>query len=378
MPVESTEFVIKVSNPLGKHVLVDTVCKNFPLMIRGYCFSANLMLLPFDEFDVILGMEWLTIHDVVVNCGRKIIELKCKSGDILRVESEELDRLPIVISFMTAQRYMRKGCESYLAFVLNTKVSELKIESMSVVCEYLDVFPKELPGLPPVREVKFGIELVPDTAPISIASYKMAPIELKELKAQLQELMDKGFARPSFSPWSALLRVKDSDVPKTTFQTRYGHYEFLVMPFGLTNAPAIFMDLMNWVIRPYLDKFVVVFIDDILIYSRDESEHAEHLRTILQTLRDKQLYAKFSKSELWLREKLPRNVFKVRSLLGLAGYYRRFVKEFSMIATPMKKFLLKYVKFKWSESDASLNELGCCNTPSPYPIAGISYEVLPS
>ncbi|KAA3470442.1 RNA-directed DNA polymerase-like protein [Gossypium australe] len=152
------------------------------------------------------------------------------------------------------------------------------------------------------------------------------------------------------------LRVKESNVPKTAFRTRYGHYEFLVMPFGLTNAPAIVFRL-----------FVVVFIDDILIYSCDETQYAEHLRTVLQTLRDNQLYAKFGKCEFWLREvsflghvisvagirvnlgkistilewKPPRNVSEVRSFLGLAGYYRRFVKGFSMIATPLTKFLQK-------------------------------------
>ncbi|KAA3487180.1 DNA/RNA polymerases superfamily protein [Gossypium australe] len=126
---------------------------------------------------------------------------------------------------------------------------------------------------------------------------------------------------------------------------RYGHYEFLVMPFGLINAPTIFMDLMNQIFRPYLDKFVVVFIDDILIYSRDESEHAEHLRIVLQTLRDKQLYAKFSKFINW---KPPRNVSKVRSFLGSTDY-RRFVKGLSMIATLMTRLLQKDVKFEWFE-----------------------------
>ncbi|KAA3472971.1 RNA-directed DNA polymerase-like protein [Gossypium australe] len=150
------------------------------------------------------------------------------------------------------------------------------------------------------------------------------------------------------------LRVRDFDVPKTTFRTRYDHYEFLVMPFGLTNGPTVFMDLMNRVFRPFLDRFVVVFIDDILIYSRNETEHAEHLRLVLQILCDKQLYMKFSKCEFWLNEvsflglvvsasgirvdpskvsaildwKPPRNVSEVRSFLGLAGYYRRFVKGF--------------------------------------------------
>ncbi|KAA3465609.1 RNA-directed DNA polymerase-like protein [Gossypium australe] len=171
------------------------------------------------------------------------------------------------------------------------------------------------------------------------------------------------------------LGVKDSDMPITVFRTRHGHYEFLIMPFGLTNAPTVFMDLMNRIFRPYLDRFVVVFIDNILIYSRDESEHVEHLRIVLQTLRDKELYAKFSKCEFWLREvrflghiisaegirvdpsnisavvdwKPPRNVSEFRSFLGLAGYYRCFVKGFSMIATPMTRLLQKDVKFEWSE-----------------------------
>ncbi len=228
-----------------------------------------------------------------------------------------------MISVMTAQRCLRKGYDAYLAYVLDTKVSESKIQTVPVVCEFSDVFPEELPGLPPEREVEFSIDLIPGTTPISIAPYRMAPTELKELKTQLQELVDRGFVRPSHSPWGApvlfvkkkdgslrlcidyrqlnkvtiknkyplpriddlfdqlkgatvfskidlrsgyyQLRVKESDVPKIAFRTRYGHYEFLVMPFGLTNAPAIFIDLMNRIFRPYLDRFVVVFIDDILV-----------------------------------------------------------------------------------------------------------------
>ncbi|KAA3470734.1 DNA/RNA polymerases superfamily protein [Gossypium australe] len=154
LPVESTEFVIKVSNLLSKYVLVDKVCKNCPLMTRG--------------------MDWLMVHD--------------------------------------AARYVRKGCDVYLAYVPDKKVSESKIESAPVVCEYLDVFLEELPRLTPIREVEFAIELVLGTSPISIAPYRMAPIELKELKAQLQELSDRGFARPSFSPWGApVLFIKKKD-----------------------------------------------------------------------------------------------------------------------------------------------------------------------
>lgn len=204
----------------------------------------------------------------------------------------------------------------------------------------------------------FEIKLLLGSAPILKTPYKMAPAQLKELKTQLQELLDKGFIRQSFSPWGApvlfvkkkdgtlhmcidyrelnkitiknkyplpriedlfdqlkratvfskidlrsvyyQLRIKESDVPKTAFRTRYGHYEFFVMPFWLTNAPTAFMGLMNKILREFLDKFVIVFINDILVYSRSIEEHEEHLRTVLYVLRDNQLYAKFSKCEFWL------------------------------------------------------------------------------
>ena len=172
------------------------------------------------------------------------------------------------------------------------------------------------------------------------------------------------------------MRVRENDVSKTAFRTRYGHYEFLVMSFGLTNAPAAFMDLMNRVFSLYLDKFVIVFIDDILVYSGSSEEHAEHLRTVLQILRERQLYAKFSKCRFWLDKvaflghvisaegisvdpqkieaivnwKPPTNVSEVRSFLGLAGYYRKFVEGFSKIATPLTNLLKKDQKFEWSDT----------------------------
>ncbi|PKU60537.1 RNA-directed DNA polymerase [Dendrobium catenatum] len=170
------------------------------------------------------------------------------------------------------------------------------------------------------------------------------------------------------------VRVKEADVSKTAFGTRYGHFEFRVMPFGLTNAPAIFMDMMNRIFKDYIDKCVIIFIDDILIYSGTDDEHAKHLRIVLETLRKNQLYAKYSKCEFWLKSipflghiisgegisvdphkvkaimewPTPKNVTEVRSFLGLAGYYRRFVKGFSQIDMPLSKLMRKELKFEWT------------------------------
>nr|GFC28915.1 putative reverse transcriptase domain-containing protein [Tanacetum cinerariifolium] len=180
------------------------------------------------------------------------------------------------------------------------------------------------------------------------------------------------------------LRVREEDVPKTAFITRYGHYKFQVMPFGLTNAPAVFMDLMNRVCKPNLDKFVIVFIDDILIYSKDEKEHEEHLKAILELLKKEELYAKFSKCEFWIPKvqflghvidnqgihvdpakiesvkdwASPKSPTKIHQFLGLVEYYQRFIEEFSKIAKPMTKLTQKKVKFEWGDKqEAALQAL---------------------
>ena len=175
------------------------------------------------------------------------------------------------------------------------------------------------------------------------------------------------------------LRVRKIDIPKTTFRTRYGHFEFTAMPFGLTNALAAFMDLMHRVFQPYLDQFVIVFVDEILIYSQSKGEHKDHLWVVLQLLRDHQLYAKFSKCEFWFTEvrflghvvstsgvpvvpekveammswEKPKSVFEIGSFLGLAGYYRRFIEDFSRLAAPMTKLAWKEVKFEWKRHSRS-------------------------
>jgi hypothetical protein len=302
-----------------------------------------------------------------------------------------------------------------------------------VVKDFPDVFPEELPGMPPDREVEFVIDPLPGTAPTFKRPYRRSVEELQELENQLTELQEAGYIRPSSSPWGApvlfvkkkdgsqrmcvdyrslndvimknkcllpriedlfdqrrgarifskidlrtsyhQMKIRPSDIPKMALSTRYGLYEFTVMSFGLTNAPAYFMNLMNKVFMEYLDRFVVVFINDIRIYSKSDSDHKEHLRLVLQKLRDNQLYAKFSKCKFWIDKvpflghiifnggiavdpakvkeimewSMPTTVTEIRSFLGLAGYYRRFIEGFSKIAKPMTSLLEKGREFKWDE-----------------------------
>ncbi|GJS23298.1 putative reverse transcriptase domain-containing protein [Tanacetum coccineum] len=356
------EWMIEIAS--GQLVEIDKVIKGCKLEIEGHVFDVDLIPFGHGSFDVIIG-----------------------------------------------ERPKEKA-----RFLMGAKVGDKKQEEIVVVKEFPEVFPDDLSGLPPIRESEFRIELTPRATPIAKSPYRLAPSELDELSGQLKELQDKGFIRPSSSPWGApmlfvkkkdgsfrmcidykelnkmtvknryplpriddlfdqlqgsqffskidlrsgyhQLRVHEDDIPKTAFRTRYGHFEFTIMPFGLTNVPAVFMDLMNRVCRPYLDKFMIVFIEDILIYSKTQEEHVEHLRVVLELLRKEKLYAKFSKCEFWLREvqfpghvingdgihvdpskieavknwKAPRTPIEVCLFLGLAGYYRRFIENFSKIA----------------------------------------------
>ncbi|GJR42680.1 putative reverse transcriptase domain-containing protein [Tanacetum coccineum] len=340
---------------------------------------------------------------------------------------------------------MLKGCSVFLAHVstkeIEDKLEKKRLKDVPIVQDFPKVFPEDFPGLPLTRQVEFQIDLIPGVAPVARAPYRLAPSEMKELSEKLKELSDKGYIRPSSSPCGApvlfvkkkdgsfrmcidyrelnkltvkncyplpriddlfdqlqgssvyskidlrsgyhQLRVREEDIPKTAFRTRYGHYEFQVMPFGLTNAPAVFMDLMNRVCKPYLDKFIIVFIDDILIYSKNKQEHEEHLKLILELLKKEELYAKFSKCEFWIPKvqflghvidsegihvdpakiesikdwASPKSPTEIRQFLGLAGYYRRFIEGFSKIAKPMTKLTQKKVKFEWGDKQEAAFQL---------------------
>ncbi|GJX47224.1 putative reverse transcriptase domain-containing protein [Tanacetum coccineum] len=346
----------------GRIIELNTILRGYTLNLLNHLFNINLMLVELGSFDAIIGMDWLA------------------RGNETRLN---------IISCTKTQKYLLKGCPIFLAHVTTKKAEdkskEKRLEDVPIVRDFPDVFPEDLSGLPPTRQVEFQIDLVPGAAPVARAPYRLAPFEMKELSEQLQELSDKGFIRPSSSPWGApvlfvkkkdgsfwmcidyqelnkltvknrypllrindlfdqlqgssvyskidlrsgyhQLRVQEEDIPKTAFRTRYGHYEFQVMPFGLTNAPAVFMDLMN------------------------------------RLLKKEELYAKFSKCDFWIPKvqflghvidskcihvdpakiesikdwASPKSPTEIRQFLGLAGYYRRFIEGFSKIAKPMTK-----------------------------------------
>ncbi|RAL42526.1 hypothetical protein DM860_011144 [Cuscuta australis] len=203
---------VTVSNPLGHSMTLSYVYRRCPLFSMGRQFDADLIELPHREFDVILGMDWLTAHKAIVDCGSRTLQLKAEDEERILITGDLPPRAPQFISLMQAKRLVRRKCEAYLCNVRDTRKEGIELKDIRTVCDFPDVFPEELPGVPPPREVEFSIDLLPGTSLISIAPYRMAPTEMKELKAQLQELLDKGFIRPSVSPWGApVLFVKKKD-----------------------------------------------------------------------------------------------------------------------------------------------------------------------
>ena len=448
--VDELDCPVEVCTPLGASLTTYQYLKDCPISFSGKLLSANLIILPIESYDVILGMDWLSENYAQMDCRTKIVTVGKPGEDRITCQGHGKKEQKFLISATSARRFVSKGAYCFLAYLINKPELQPKIEEVKVVRDFKGVFPEKLDSLPPEREIEFSIDLVPDTMPLSKAPYRMAPAELKELKMQLQDLLDSGFIRPSSSPWGSpvlfvkkkdgalrmcidyrglnqvtiknkyplpridelfdqlqgstvfskldlrqgyyQLRIKESDIPKTALNSRYGHYEFVVMPFGLTNAPAAFMDLMHRVFHKYLDQFVVVFIDDILVYSKNESDHEQHLRIVLETLQSHKLYAKFSKCEFWLSEvaflghiisseglsvdpskieaimswKRPESTTEVRSFLGLAGYYRKFVKDYSKIAGPLSALTSKTLKFAWNDQcEKSFQELKRRLTEAP-------------
>nr|GEV55705.1 putative reverse transcriptase domain-containing protein [Tanacetum cinerariifolium] len=329
----------------------NTVIQGCILTFLNQPFKIDLMPIKLGSFDVVIGMDWLSKYHARIICDEKVVHIP-------------IDDETLIIQ----------------AQVMEKKSDEKRLEDIPVVKEFLEVFPEDLPGLPLIRQVEFQIDLIPRVTPVARAPYRLAPSKMQVLSDQLQELADRGFIRPSNSPWGApvlfvkkkdesfimcfdcrelnkltvknryplpriddlfdqlqgssvyskinlrsgyhQLRVRDEDIPKTAFRTQYEHYEFQVMPFGLTNAPVVFMDLMNHVCKPYLDKFVLVFIDDILIYSRNKEEHEDHLRIILELHKKEKLYAMFSKCSSQAKEGKERNM-----LLTVISRYQRKIDE---------------------------------------------------
>nr|GEV03444.1 putative reverse transcriptase domain-containing protein [Tanacetum cinerariifolium] len=289
------------------------------------------------EIEIASG-QLIEIDKAEIICHEKIVRIPLLDGKVLRVPGEK------------PEEKMRQ--------LMSARTKYQRQEERVAVRDFPKLFLVNLSGLPQVREIEFLIELTPGATPVAKPPYRLAPSELEELSGQLKELQDKElnkltiknrypfpriddlydqlqgsqfFSKIDLRSGYHQLRVHKDDILKTAFRTRYGHFKFTVMLFGLTNAPAVFIDLMNRVCRPYLDKFVIVFIDDILVYSKTQEEHVEHLRLVLKLLKKKKLYAKFSKCELWLREVR----FLGHVINGLAGYYRRFINEFSKITKPL-------------------------------------------
>jgi hypothetical protein len=424
--------------------------------------SLYLPSIPLDGYDIIFGQPWLRRHNPSIDWSIGSVKVLDRELPIvltpalsreLPFNPPSLSLSPIAtVSALGIKKAIRSATSSYLILVrpqtsalygaaveqpvacLGTVAAIVDPRTSSLLKDFEDVFPTDLPtGLPPSRAVDHHIELVSGAEPPSRATYRMSPVELDELKAQLGDLIAKGFIRPSKSPFGAPIlfvnksdgtrrmcvdyralnkltiknkyplpridelfdrlhgakyfskidlrsgyhqvRIAPEDIPKTAFRSRYGHYEFLVLPFGLTNAPATFMHLMQSVFQPHLDNFVIVFLDDILVYSKTVADHERHLRTVLHLLRQHKLYAKQSKCEFWKEEitflghvitsngikmapgkvaaiklwPVPQNVPELQSFLGLAGYYRRFVSHFSTIVGPLSELLRKTTPFEWTD-----------------------------
>ncbi|KAL5775964.1 hypothetical protein ACOSP7_013524 [Xanthoceras sorbifolium] len=440
---EARRLGLKVSKETGWLKAVNSKARPLIGMARGVSISMgnwngkiDLTVAPMDDFEVVLGMDFLEQVKVVPLPFLRSVAILEDTPCIIPAIAKSGSKTPH-LSALQVKKGLKKGEVTYLAAVKHDEggvpTEELPKEIKKVLEEYKDIMPAELPKkLPPRREVDHQIELEPGTKPPAKAPYRMAPPELEELRKQLKDLLDAGYIQPSKAPYGApvlfqrkkdgsmrlcidyralnkvtiknkypipliadlfdqlgraryftkldlrsgyyQVRIAEGDEAKTTCVTRYGAYEFLVMPFGLTNAPATFCTLMNKIFHPYLDRFVVVYLDDIVVYSNTLEEHAQHLQAVFKVLRENELYVKkekcsFAQLEVYfLGHKIkdgvlmmdeakikaicewdpPTKVPELRSFLGLVNYYRRFIKGYSARAAPLTDLLKKNKAWEWS------------------------------
>ncbi len=446
LPLEELKAPIEVHFADGIPHPTKFQARDVPLQLGNWRGKVDLLISTLGGMDCILGMEFITRNNVLIEWHNKLVRIPSKNG-IVRVKAHEMLNVGGTTIHLMLGKNLEKECVGGYGMLCVMRVLDefepreaTKVVSphkciKQVLKEFPDVMPKELPNeVPPRRQVNHAIEVMPGVAPPTKAPYRMNHEELRELKVQLEELLAKGYIKPNKSPYGALvlfvhkkdgilrmcvdykalnkvtvknryplLRIDDlfdqlsgakvfsridlrseyyqiqiaqGDEEKTAYRTRYGSYEFLVMPFGLTNAPATFCTLMNDIFREWLNDFVVVYIDDILVYNNSMEEHAEHLRKVFQRLRKNKLYAKFEKCEFGVSEvdffghritqeglkmddhkvkaildwEPPRFVPALRSFLGFASYYRKFIK-IAKIATPLTNLLKKSSgTYEWEEA----------------------------
>jgi hypothetical protein len=327
------------------------------MYMNGLSTREDLNILPLDSYDCLIHMDWLEQNYAILDCRNKAFTFLDEEGNHRTVQG--IPRVVAIrkISVVQLKKCYKKGCQIFSSHMEESPKDKVpNLEDHVVLEDFEDVF-KEVLGLPPKRDIIFSINLMPGAAPVSKPPYRMSTPELKELQMKLEELLKKGYICPSVSPWGDpvlfikkkygtlrlcidfqqlnkvtiknkyplpriddlfdqlkdekifskidiksgyhQVRIKEENISKTSFRTRHGHYEFTVVPFGLSNAPTFFMCLMNSVFQEYLDKFVIVFLDEILVYSKSEEEKEHHLRMVLQVIREHQLYAKLRKCSFY-------------------------------------------------------------------------------
>ncbi|KAJ4733316.1 polyprotein [Rhynchospora pubera] len=433
---KNTPMVVMVAN--GNKMVTDLECKGLKFTLQGHEFKKDMRVLDVKGYDLILGIDWLTeLGPMMVDWGQGQIKFKRGNKEVQLQVNEEVAEVRMCVGNLNPEEEIKKGNEVIIAHLFKVQATNSNcvvsphLQLDSVLNAYTDVF-QEPSTLPPKRTVDHQIPLVPGTQPLTQRPYRYSYFQKIEIEKIIEELLRNKFIQPSSSPFASpillvkkkddtwrlcvdyrrlnaytikdkypipiiedlldglngakyfskidlrsgyhQIRMKEEDVHKTAFRTHEGHYEYTVMPFGLSNAPATFQKLMNQVFKPYLRKFVLVFFDDILIYSTDEESHKMHLSKVLDLLKKNQLFAKKAKCEFDMMEleylghiishkgiatdpskieamvnwPIPKSVKELRGFLGLTGYYRRFIKDYGTISKPLTDQLKKNA-FHWNE-----------------------------